>query len=475
MNSLKSNTVKMPVLRSVSLNRKAVPSVGRERLFSNRQLFSLLMPLILEQLLNMLMGMTDTIMVSQAGSTAISAVSLTDSINTLIIQVFTALAAGGTILCAKFVGQGKQKRAEDSARQVMLVLAALSALCSLVMLIFSRPLLRLIFGKVSSDVMDASWIYFFITIWSFPFFAVFQGCGSIYRAWGNSRLPMLIAFLSNAVNIAGNALLIFVFHMSVAGAAISTLGSRILSAVMILLYLHGKNSPVHMGSYLRIRPDLKLIRQILCIGIPAGLENGMFQFGKLAIQSSVSTLGTVAIAANAMASIFETLDGVGGMGIGIGLMTVIGRCMGAGCQKQAKYYFAKLSLLAEFAITFMCLTIFAFGKELIALAGMEPDAAALCYKMLIIITIAKPVLWVPSFIPPYAFRAAGDINFSAVISSLSMWLCRVMLTIVLINVYHVGIIAVWIGMFADWAVRDLIYTIRCFSGKWLRYGKNLSA
>ncbi len=438
-------------------------------LFSSSQLRALLIPLMIEQLLNAFMGMADTMMVARVGSVAISAVSLTDSINTLVIQVFSALAAGGTIICSQYLGQNNSKRCNAAARQVILTVLALSTLSSILCLIFRYPLLHLIFGSVSKEVMDASLVYFFITAMSYPFFAMFQVGGALYRACGNSRFPMMIAVSTNLMNIAGNAILIFVFHYGVAGAAISTLASRIISMIWIFIYLRKDRQKIIVRHYLQMRPDAGMIKRVLFIGLPAGMENGMFQFGKLAIQSSVSTLGTSAIAAQALDVIFENLNGIAGIGIGIGLMTVVAQCIGAGKKDQARYYIIRLAVYAEIAVSFSTLLILLLGKPAIALTGMDPDTAKLCFHMLIFISIFKPLLWVPSFIPAYGFRAAGDVQYSMLVSSLSMWLCRVALTVLLIRVFHMGPIAVWIGMSSDWFVRGIIFTSHFFSGKWLKY------
>lgn len=438
-------------------------------LYSDSQLWALLVPLMIEQFLNSFMGMADTMMVSRVGSAAISAVSLTDSINTLIIQIFIALAAGGTIVCAQYLGQRNTRRARDAADQLIMTVLLMSAVCSILCIAFRKPLLSLVFGSVSREVMKDSLTYFFVTALSYPFFALFQVGGAIYRACGNSRFPMTIGVASNLINIGGNAVLIFILHYGVAGAAFSTLVSRIIAMIWVYLYLWKDKQAIVIRNYFSMRPHPEMMKRVLYVGIPAGIENGMFQFGKLAIQSSVSTLGTTAIAANAMAAIFENIDGVAGIGIGIGLMTVVGTCVGAGRRDQARYYFLKLAFYAEIAITLSCLTMFALSRPVIAAAGMEPNAAKLCFQMLIIITVCKPILWVPSFIPPYGFRAAGDVNFSMIVSSLSMWFCRVALTIFLIRVLHVGIVAVWIGMFTDWGVRGIIYIVRFISGKWLTY------
>ena len=315
----------------------------QQHMFSNRMICSLLIPVVLEQLLNSIMGTADTMMVSNVGSAAISAVSLVDSINVLVIQAFSALAAGGAIVCAQYIGQRNKEKANESARQVLFIITAISVAVSLICLVLQKPLLSLIFGSVEPAVMRASETYFFYTALSFPFIAAYDSAASIFRAQDNTKGPMIISMISNVMNIAGNAVMIWVFHMGVAGVALSTLISRIFCAVVVIIQLRKEREgqEIVVRDYFKIRPDWSMIRRILGLGIPSGIENSMFQLGKLAIQSTVSTLGTAAIAAQAMTNILENLNGIAAIGVGVGLMTIVGQCLGAGRQDEAVYYIKK--------------------------------------------------------------------------------------------------------------------------------------
>lgn len=438
-------------------------------MFSNAALAALLLPLIIEQVLNSLMGMVDTVMVSNVGPAAMSAVSLVDSINLLMIQAFAALAAGGCIVCSQYIGKKDEGAANRSARQVLLVGFVIAVVIAVICLLFNKPLLRLIFGAVEEDVMEASVTYFFYTAMSFPFLALYNAGAAIYRAQGNSRRPMLISVISNFINIGGNAFFIWVLHLGVAGVAISTLVSRIFCAVVVLIYLRKPGQLICIRDYLKIRPDKALIGKVLAIGVPSGVENSMFQFGKLVIQSSVSTMGTAAIAAQAMTSILEVLNGVAALGIGIGLMTVVGQCIGAGEKEEACYYIKKLSLVAEAALVASCLLVLALTWPITKIASMEPDSAALCFRMMCWITLVKPLFWVLSFVPVNGLRAAGDVKFAMIVSTVSMWVCRVSLCVFLVKQFQFGPMAVWIGMFTDWAVRGIVFTWRFYSKRWLHH------
>lgn len=436
-------------------------------LFDNRTLFWLLLPIIIEQLLNSLMGMVDTMMVSTVGSEAISAVALVDSINNLVIQVFAAMASGATIVCSQFIGGGNNKESNRTAGQVVLTVSVISLCITVFCTLGNERLLRLIFATVEDSVMENALDYFMITAFSYPFLALFSAGAAFYRASGNSRFPTKVSVLSNLINVIGNALLIYGFRWGVAGAAFATLLSRMFSMVVIYYCLRRPKQTIVVRDYFEIRPDMTLILKVMAIGIPAGIENGMFQFGKLAIQSTVSTMGTVAISAQAMTDIFELVNGIFSNSVGIGLMTVVGQCIGAHRTEEAKYYIVKLMRIAWIGVLVSCLVVLAMTKPVTWLAGMEPEAAKLCFEMVLAMTIVKPLVWVGAFGLPYGFRAAGDVKFSMIVSVCSMWSLRVGLCVLLVRRFGFGLMGVWIGIFVDWIVRAVIFSGRFVSGKWL--------
>lgn len=437
-------------------------------LYPNRAMFLLLVPIVVEQLLNSFMGMADTMMVSNVGSEAISAVSLVDSINNLVIQMFAAMASGAAIICSQYIGHKDREGSNRAARQVLLTVLVISLSMTLLGLLLRKPLLRLIFGQIDPGVMDKAMSYFLVTILSYPFLALFNAGAAFFRAGGNSRFPMIVSVISNLLNIGGNAILIFGLDMGVTGAALSTLFSRIFCAIVVLFSLRRDGQPIVVRDYFRIRPDMPLIVKILAIGIPSGIENGMFQFGKLAIQSTVSAMGTTAIAAQAMANILEMVNGIFGVGVGIGLMTMVGQALGAGRKEEARYYIVKCTKIGLVGILVSCLAVFGLAGPVTRLAGMEPESARLCIEMVTAITIAKPLFWAFSFIPGYGMRAAGDVKFSMITSTLTMWCLRVVLCIFLVKAYNMGPMAVWYGMFADWGVRGIVFTLRFRGDRWLQ-------
>lgn len=437
-------------------------------LFDNRTLFWLLLPIVIEQFSNALMGMTDTMMVSTVGSEAISAVALVDAINNLVIQIFLAMASGATIVCSQYIGSGNKKECSRAASQVVLTVFVISLSITLVCMIGGERLLRLIFGAVEDAVMKNALVYFIITAVSYPFLALFSAGAAFYRASGNSKFPTKVSIVSNVINVAGNALFIYGFKWGVAGAALATLLSRVFCTVVIFYFLRKPRQTIIVKDYLKIRPDVPIILKIMAIGVPAGIENGMFQFGKLAVASTVSTMGTIAISAQAMTDILEMVNGIFSNSVGIGLMTMVGQCIGARRIEEAKYYIVKLMGVAWVGVLVLCLLVLAVTKPVTWISGMEPEAADLCFKMVTVMTIVKPMLWVGAFGILYGLRAAGDVKFSMFVSVGSMWICRVTLCIFLVRVLHLGLPAVWIGIFVDWIVRAVIFTTRFVSGKFFQ-------
>lgn len=438
-------------------------------MFTKKQIWRLLIPLMLEQVLSALMGTADTMMVSNAGSAAISAVSLVDAINILLINVFAAMAAGGTIVCAQYLGRGEPEEARETGGQLIIAVTALSVSIMILFIVLHKPILRLVFGSVEAAVMENAEIYMLITVLSYPFIALYNAGAALFRVDGNSRLPLMVSMGSNVVNIAGNAVLIFGFRMGAAGAATATLASRIISAVIILICLSRSGRNIYVSNYLKLRPDFSRIRRILSVGVPTGIENGMFQFGKLAIQSTVSILGTTAIAAQAMTSTLENVISFAQFGIGLGLMTIAGQCIGAGRREEAKQHIVRLTVYSEITTVISCIIMVLIVGPVTRIGGMEPAAAQLTVHMCRYIAVVKSIVWSCAFTPVNGMRAAGDTRFSMVFSSISMWFCRVLVSIVLMRVFHSGPMGVWIGMFTDWTVRAIVFAIRFRSKKWLRH------
>lgn len=436
-------------------------------MYSNKDLKKLLIPLIIDQVLMSLIGFVDTVMVSSVSATALSAVSLVDSINTLVVYLFAAMATGGTVVCSQFLGNNNVDDAKNSSRQLIALVSALSVVLAVAGIALRGSLLQWIFGAIDGDVMSAARIYFLITAMSYPFIALNNASAALYRATGNSRLPMQVSVWTNVLHIAVNALLIYGLKLGVEGAALSTLLSRILGAAALLYFQRRPGQIISLDNLCAYRPDKKIIRMILYVGIPSGIENCLFQLGKLLVLSTVATLGTRVIAVQAMMGMLEGFQSIPSQAIGLGLLTVAGYCMGAGRPDEARRYTIKLTKLAALVLI-GCIAFFVLLTPLIThLSGMDTVAAAMTMRLLSYVSIAKVFLWPLAFMPAYGMRAAGDVRYAMLVSGISMWALRVGLSFILVRYAGLGIDGIWLAWMADWLCRSIFFLVRFLRGKWM--------
>lgn len=422
-------------------------------------------PLIVEQILAVLVGMVDVIMVAQAGEAAVSGVSLVDSINLLIIQLLAALATGGAVISSQFLGRKDRKNACLAANQLLLVTIGVSLAITIIALAGNRGILSLVFGKASADVLENAQIYFYITALSYPFLAIYNSCAALYRSMGNSRVSMMTSLCMNGINVAGNALCIYALHMGVEGVALPTLISRAVAAIIMLVIVRNPKNEIHIDRKLCLGFHWRTIKNILSVGIPNGLENSMFQFGKIMVQSLVSSLGTVTIAAFAVASNLVTLEYLPGTAIGLGLITVVGQCVGAGEYEQAKKYTNWLVGVNYAILLVLCLVMGLGCRYFVAGYHLSAEAEEMAIRLIVFHSVFM-IVWPPAFSLPNAMRAALDVKFTMVVSVLSMWVFRIGFSYLLIYVFHMDIMGVWIAMALDWVVRGSIFLWRYLSGKW---------
>lgn len=436
-------------------------------MFSGKELKKLIVPLIIEQILAVSIGFMDTIMVSTVSEAAVSGVSLVDSISNLIIQIFAALTTGGAVVCSQYLGHGEKDKAKKSAGQLIFIMAALSCSVMVVMIAGNQKILRFIFGSIEDDVMKNASIYFLLSAVSYPFLGIYNSGAALFRSIGNSKVSMKTSAIMNVMNIGGNALMIFGFHLGVLGAAIATLVSRIFSAVVMMILLYRTDSVIKINRIRDLASEGNIIKKILQIGIPSGLENGMFHIGKLSVSSLISTFGTSAIAANSIASNVASFANIPGNAIGMAMITVVGRCIGAGDKKQAKSYTAKLMKIAYAGIIITNVLMYMGTGIIVGFFNLSPEAVELSVQLLHSFVFAAILIWPLSFTLPNALRAAGDAKYTMGTSIFSMWAFRVVSSYFLAGTLNLGVIGVWIGMYIDWAFRSLLFVIRYFRGKWL--------
>ena len=437
-------------------------------LFSKRDLMGIVVPLIITQTLSVAIGLEDSLMVSVAGEAAISGVSLVDSVNTLLVYLFSSLSAGGSVVIAQMMGSGQTKRAQNAVKQLvwMVSLAALAMAC--VSICLRGPLLRLIFGKVEDDVMRNARAYFLVTAMAYPFLGLFGGCSAIFDVMGKTGITMRVSLVMNLVNIAGNALFIFGFDLGVTGAALGTLLARFTGAVLLLYLLHNKKNVLYVEHVLQFRFHLPTIRSICRIGIPNGIENSMFQLGRVMTQSLIATFGTAQIAANAAAMSVTSLQYIPGSAIGTAIIIMVGRCIGAGEKEQAKKYAQRLVGITYGVIIAMSAVICLFVKPIVASYHLVGDSAQLACYLILFHSACVCTVWPMGFTLPNTFRAASDVKFTMRLSIFSMWVFRIGLSYLLNAWFDWGIMCVWYAMAVDWCFRAAVYIVHYVRGSWLK-------
>lgn len=438
-------------------------------MFSKKQLQKLILPLIVEQILAITVGMVDTMMISYAGEAAISGVSLVDMINVLLINIFAAVGTGGAVVVSQYLGHGNKKLACRAAEQLITVSAVISTGIMLLSLLFRAPLLRLLFGTVEADVMRNAMVYFLISAFSFPFLAVFNACAATYRSMGNSKISMQVSAGMNIFNAIGNAILIFGFQMGTAGAALSTLAARILGAAVMMVLIKNQKNDVYVIYRNLIAWERSMVRRILHIAIPNGVENGLFQLGRVLVVSIISRFGTAQIAANAVANNLDSMGCIAGQAMNLAMITVVGQCMGAGEKEQAVWYTKKLWKFT-YKITAVVNSIILLSLPLLLnIYSLSLEAWRYAFILVCIHNGCAILLWPTSFTMPNALRAAGDVRFTMVISVASMFIFRIGFSVVLGIYFGLGAIGVWIAMVLDWICRVSFYVFRFCSKKWLDF------
>ena len=419
-------------------------------LFSSKDLRKLIIPLMFEQLLAVLVGLVDTLMVSQSGEAAVAGVALVDNINRLIIQVMAALATGGAVVCSQYIGKGRDDESRKSGAQLETVLLIFSVIMTVFSVSFTRPLLKVIFGTVEDSVMDCAVLYFVITALSYPFLGMYNAGAAIFRSVGNSKVSMNISILMNVINVAGNALFVFVFKWSVAGVALSTALSRVAAGIVMTVLVCGKTNPIRIDHIKYFVPDWIYI--------------------KLMVVSMVATFGTASTAANSVGYTVIDFANIPASSMGLALITVVGQCIGAGEKEQAKMYTKKVLKYAYFGDWICNIPLFFLAPFIASWFNLSGEATQITVMILRCFNVVSLFIWPLSFTLSNPLRAAGDVKFTMTASIISMWLFRVGSSYVLGVMLGMGVLGVWIGMFIDWAARSVCFVARFVSGRWLKRG-----
>jgi putative MATE family efflux protein len=406
-------------------------------------------------------------MVSSVGEFAVSAVNIIDNINNLLIIAFTALCTGGAVVVSQYIGRRDPANSRVATKQLIYCVTIISFVLMAIALLLHRPIIRLLYGVLEQDVMDASATYFFITAMSYPFLAVFNANAALFRAVGNSRVTMRIAILINVLNVIGNAWFIYGLKLGVMGAALCTLICRIIAAaITVVMLTQNAASPISLAGVLKVKVVRLMIRNILYVGIPSGLESSMFMVGRILTQRIFPIFGTAAIAGNAITSVINSFSFMIGNAFGIALLTIVGQCVGARDYTAAKKQTFKIMKLAYITLFILSTIVFIFSKQLVGIFNLSPSAAAMAHSFLSVHCISMAFGWAVSFALPNALRAAGDARFVMLAAVISMWLVRVSAAYLLTFTLGFGPIGVWLAMGADFVVRGTFYCTRWIRGRW---------
>lgn len=437
--------------------------------FTKADLRRLIVPLVIEQLLSITVGLSDSLMVSQVGEAAISAVSLVDTVNVLLVNAFASLATGGAVITGQYLGRREVGKAGHSAQQLLLFMGEVSLVVMVLFYLGKGFVLNVVFGQVEPDVAAYANTYYIIVEASIPFLALYSAGAALFRVMGNSGTSMWVSTAMNAINVVGNGLLIFVFHRGVEGVAIPTLVSRIFAAGAMLVLLRRPDLPMQVERF-TFRHDRFVVKNILHFGVPNGIEGSMFQLGKILLLSTVSVLGTASVAANAIGNTLASFQVVPGTALGLAIVTVVSRCVGASEYDRARYYTKKMMRTAYLYTVLVIALILACLPLILKLYNVSDQAREWATQILWMHGICGILIWPLAFTLPQALRAAGDTRFTMVASTISMWTLRVGLGVLLGRYFGFGVLGIWMAMFADWALRAALFVPRFHGHKWETMG-----
>ena len=438
-------------------------------LYSNKALFYLFIPLLVEYALEFFVGLADSIMVASLGEAAISGVSLVDFLMQLLIFSFSALATGGAVVAGQYLGDNQIDKAQNASTQLVWFSTLSSFALMIIVVLLRQVLIGVLFGQIEADVWHNAELYLYIVALSIPFIAIYNAGAAIFRTTNDAYLPMKVMLVCDVLNIVGNAFCIYYLGWDVRGVAIPTVISRVVAALAILYFAVDEDYKLHIKRSLKHRFDFKILKKVLQVGIPYGIENGLFQLGRVLVLSLVSTFGTMAIAANSVGYAIGIFSVLPGFAINLGLTAVISRCVGANDYEQARYYNKKCLVIVFISHIVINIVIFAILPLVLGIYNLSAQTAQMTTEMVIWHGIFAIIIWPISFTLPATFRGAGDSKSVMYISLAVMFTCRIALSYVIADWMGIGVFGTWIAMFIDWYVRAGIYVYRYFSNKWTEY------
>ena len=437
--------------------------------FTNKDLKNMIIPLFFEQLLVMLVGIVDTFIVSFVGESAVSGVSLVNSFNTIFIYLFTALASGGAVVISQYIGRKEQEATNRASGQLLMFSIVFSFILMILVLIFNESLLRLLFGRVENSVMQACITYLRISAYSYPALAIYNAGAALYRSMAKTSTTMYISIASNIINCIGNCIGVFVLHAGVAGVAYPSLIARVFSAVVITFLCFNKTLTTYYEKKHIFVFDAKMLKRVLNIAVPNGIEQGIFQLVKVALSSVVALFGTYQIAANGVAQSIWSLAALVGVTMGPAFITVIGQCMGAKDIDNAHYYFKKLMKITVIFSIIWNIFILLITPLFLQYYQLSSETKHLVFVLVIIHNIFNTIAFPFSGPLSNGLRATGDVKYTMIVSILSTVVVRGILSIIFGITFNLGVIGIALAMCADWSMRAIIFHLRYKSDKWTQF------
>jgi putative efflux protein, MATE family len=440
----------------------------QEKLFSRKDLFLLFIPLIIEKALEFLVGIVDSMTASLIGESAISGISLVDSIMTLLISLFAALATGGSVVAGQYLGNKNEKQANKIANQLVWFVGIISIVLMAVVYLIKPVFLNGLFGEISDAVRLEANIYFMIVSASIPFIALYNCGAAIFRTMGDSKIPMKIMLLMNGLNALGDIVLVKYFQLGTVGIALPTLLTRIVSAVWVLLLLTKEKYNLKLIKSWKHHFDYQAIQKICSIGVPYGLENGLFFFGRLLVMSLVSTFGTASISANSVGFHLSNIHLLPGLAMNLGFTVIVAKCIGAGDYEQTEYYINKVTKIIYVALFVTCGSVCLLLSPILNVYHLSSEAMQMVKIINYSHVLMTIIVWPLGFALPTALRATGDAKFPMYVNILSMFVCRIGLAYIFAYLGF-GMLGTWFAMFVDWIIKAIVFSVRYKKGLWKKY------
>lgn len=456
---------------SASLPEGTAEAGGTGRPFSDRALFSLFWPLVIEQGLEYLVGFTATFLASSVGEAAVSGVSLVDTVMMLLIAVFAALATGGAVIAGQHLGNRRPDLATTAARQLV-GLAGIASIGIAVLLYAASPLLLGgLFGEISPEVRHHASVYLWLVNASVPGIALYAAGAALFRTLGRTRTTMYVAILMNVTNIGLSAALVYGFHLGTVGIGIGSLASRLLAAAVMLRLAFGRDLPVRLSFAGPVREwlDRATVGHLLRLGTPFALENGIFHVGRILVLGLIATFGTSSIAANAVGTALVLFQVLPGISIGLGLTTVVSRCVGAGRFDLVRFYTRRIVGFVYLSQIVLSLAILALLPTLLKAYALSPETVSMAWKLILVHTAGVFLIWPLAYTLPVTLRAAGDARFPMLVSVLCMFAVRLGLAWILGRFLGWGVVGVWAAMVIEWLPKTALFVSRYQGVRWMRF------